>query len=121
MADIFSILSTNYSTVGATAYSPGKYVAVDPTQYTGNWTGKYGDNKAFSIAISQVDGFKAKVRYQSEGTVNYSQVLIKNGQFRIGDTKFTLGANGTAAIATAVTDPVSGITSVKQANAALAT
>ena len=121
MADIFSILSTNYSTVGATAYTPGKYVPVDPTQYTGTWSGKYGDNKAFSITISQVDGFKAKVKYQSEGTINYSQVLIKNGQFRIGDTKFSLAVNGTAGVATAVTDPVSGITSVKQATATLAT
>jgi len=121
VADIFSILQTNYSTVGTTVYSQGKYVPVDPTQYTGTWSGKYGNNKAFSLTISQVDGFKAKVEYQSNGTVNYSQVLIKNGSFRIGDTKFSLGPNGTANIATAVTDPISGTTSVNQATATLAT
>jgi len=121
VADIFSILQTNYSTVGSTVYTPGKYVAVDPKAYTGTWSGKYGNNKAFSLTISQVSGFKAKVEYQSNGTVNYGQVLIKNGSFRIGDTKFSLGPNGTANVATAVTDPVSGITSVNQATATLKT
>ena len=45
MADVFSILSANYKTVGLTVPSKTPYVAVDPALYQGNWTGKYADNK----------------------------------------------------------------------------
>ena len=61
-----------------------------PALYEGTWTGKYADNKAFKISVTNVTGFRAKVQYQSGGTNKYQDVLIKDQSFRIGDTKFTL-------------------------------
>lgn len=117
MSSIFSILATNYSTVGQASYTPTKYTAVNPDDYEGKWTGKYGDNTSFTLQISNVQGFRATVSYKSGSTVNYSQVLIGNSSFRIGDSKFVLGSNGQALMAQAVTDPVTGTVSVKQAYA----
>ena len=98
MADVLSILSANYKTVGMTVPTKTPYVAVDPTLYEGNWTGKYADNKTFKITVSNVTGFRAKVQYQSGGTNKFQEVLIKDNAFRIGDTKFTLTKRGTAQI-----------------------
>src|SRR6267154_3064190 len=98
MADMMSILSANYKAVGLTIPSKTPYVAVDPALYQGNWTGKYANNKTFKITVSNVTGFRAKVQYQSDGTNKFQEVLIKDGTFRVGDTKFTLNSNGTALI-----------------------
>ena len=110
MADLMSILSANYKTVGLTVPSKTPYVAVDPALYQGNWTGKYANNKTFKITISDVTGFRAKVQYQSGGTNKFQDVLIKDQSFRVGDTKFTLTSTGKAQIKNVVTDPVSGQT-----------
>ena len=117
MADLMSILSANYKTVGLTVPSKTPYVAVDPKLYQGTWTGKYANNKTFKISVSNVTGFRAKVQYQSDGTNKYQDVLIKDKTFRVGDTKFTLNANGTALIKNVVTDPASGQTYLDQAYA----
>src|SRR5882672_4017536 len=108
MADVFSILSANYKTGGLTVPSKTSYVPVDPALYQGNWTGKYANNKAFKITVSNVSGFRAKVQYQSDGTNKYQDVLIKDKSFRIGDTKFMLTATGKAQIKNVVTDPATG-------------
>ena len=50
--------------------------------------GKYGNGQSFDVSISNVDGFRAKVKYQSGSTVKYQDVLIKDSSFRIGDSKF---------------------------------
>ena len=115
MADLWSIISTNYKTVGLTVPSKTPYVAVDPTLYEGGWTGKYPDNKTFKFTISNVTGFRAKVQYQSAGTNKFQEVLIKDNSFRIGDTKFTLTDLGKAQIKNVVTDPSSGQTFLDQA------
>jgi hypothetical protein len=117
MADVFAILSANYKAVGSTVPSKTPYVAVDPKLYQGDWTGKYADNKAFKISVSNVTGFRAKVQYQSGGTNKFQEVLIKDNSFRIGDTKFTLTALGKAQIKNVVTDPSSGQTYLDQAYA----
>ena len=91
----------------------------DPALYEGNWTGKYANNKSFSINISNVNGFHAKVRYQSDGIVKYQDVLIKDASFRIGDTKFTWAKDGTALIKNVVTDPATGTTYLDSASASL--
>lgn len=119
MTSITSILSSNYLTVGANMAnqtSHSKYVAVDPASYQGDWTGKYGDNSKISISISNVQGFRAKVKYQSGSTVKYQDVLIRDSSFRIGDSKFTLAADGTAQIKTVNTNVVTGATSIEAAN-----
>src|SRR5262245_51880990 len=110
MADLWSIISANYKTVGLTVPSNTPYAAVDPNLYEGSWTGKYADQKTFKISVSNVSGFRAKVQYQSGGTNKYQEVLIKDNAFRIGDTKFTLQGNNTALIKNVVTDPASGQT-----------
>ncbi|MEA2921294.1 MAG: hypothetical protein QOF07_1257 [Bradyrhizobium sp.] len=110
MADVMSILSSNYKTLGAVVPSRTKYVAVDPALYQGTWTGTYADKKTFSITVTGVSGFRAQVRYQSGGKVQNSSVLIKDASFRIGDTKFTWAKTGTALVKTVVTDPATGST-----------
>ena len=117
MADVLSILSTNYKTVGMTVPSKTPYFAVNPDNYQGDWTGKYADNKTFKISISNVTGFRAKVHYQSGSTSKYQEVLIKDNSFRIGDTKFSLMSNGKAEIKNVVTDPASGQTFLDKAYA----
>jgi hypothetical protein len=119
---MFSILANNYLSVGSSnTYSKSKYVAVDPTSYQGTWTGKYPSGKAFAVTITNVTGFRAQVKYQSAGTVNYQQVLIKDSSFRIGDSKFTLTAAGKATIKTAITDPVTNAISAVSGYATLQT
>ena len=120
MTDITSILSASYKSSALTsAPSKTKYVAVDPTLYQGTWTGKYANNKSFTIQITNVSGFHAKVHYQSDGTSKYQEVLIKDGTFRVGDTKFTLLNNGKAQIKNVVTDPATGSTYLDTAYATL--
>lgn len=108
MADVLNILATNYRTVGATVPSKTPYFDVDPANYEGQWTGKYADNKSFTVSVSDVTGFRAKVKYESGAITKYQDVLIKDNSFRIADTRFTLQSNGKAQIKTAVTDPASG-------------
>jgi hypothetical protein len=111
MPDVMSVLATAYKSSALTSPpSKTKYVAVDPKLYEGNWTGKYANNKSFTISVSDVSGFHAKVKYQSDGTVKYQDVLIKDKAFRIGDSKFTLTGNGKAQVKNVVTDPATGQT-----------
>jgi hypothetical protein len=119
MADMMSILSSNYLAVGEniSSNSTGKYVPVDPDAWQGTWTGQYGDGKPFTVQISNVDGFRAKVKYQSGATTNYGDVLIKNNSFRIGDSRFDLASAGTGVMSTVITDPATGSTSVQRAYA----
>jgi hypothetical protein len=106
MADLLQILSSNYVAVGSLSTTAGKkYVNVDPARFEGSWNGKYADGKAFSIAVSNVNGFRAQAKYQSNGTVKYQNVLIaSDNTFRIGDSKFTLTKPGTAQIKTVISD-----------------
>ena len=111
MADIMSLLSSSYRSSALTGTpSKSKYVPVDPKLFQGGWSGKYANNKSFTFSIANVSGFHAKVRYQSEGTAQYQDVLIKDYAFRIGNTKFTLVGNGKAQVKNVVTDPATGST-----------
>lgn len=118
MADLMSILSSNYVAVGQNAnVATGKYVNVDPATFEGSWSGAYADNTKFTIAVSNVTGFRAKVRYQSGSTTKYQDVLIKNNAFRIGDSKFTLTRAGVAQVKTVMTNPATGQSSLETAYA----
>jgi hypothetical protein len=117
MSDIMSVLQNAYATTPLTTTAT-KYTAVDPKAWQGTWSGTYGtNNQKFEFTISNVNGFRAQVKYQSGTTVQYQQVLIGNSSFRIGNTKFMLTGTGQANIANAVTDPVTGDTSLVQATA----
>jgi hypothetical protein len=120
MGDIMSILQNSYSTAALSPASNTPYTNVDPTLYQGNWSGTYSNNQKFDISVSNVNGFRAQVKYQSGSTVQYQQVLIKDNSFRFGDTKFTLTAQGTADVKNVVTDPTSGNTSLIEGTATLA-
>jgi hypothetical protein len=120
MSDIFSVLQNSYATAPLSPTNT-KYTPVDPKSYQGTWTGTYSNNQKFELTISNVNGFRAQVKYQSGATTQYQQVLIGNSSFRIGDSKFVLTGTGKATVANAVTDPVTGNTSLVQGNATLGT
>ena len=119
MSDIFSVLQSSYASASLNlGQDTGKYVPVNAADYQGSWKGTYPDsNKPFAFTISDVSGFRAKVKYQSGQTVEYQDVLIKNSSFRIGDTKFTLSGSGTADIRNVVTSPIDGSTTLETAQA----
>ena len=117
MADMMSILHAHYKAAGLTVPSKTPYVPVDPALYEGSWSGKYADSKTFTINVSNVTGFRAKVQYQSAGTNKYQDVLIKDNGFRIGDTKFILAGNGKALVKNVVTDAATNSTYLDQAYA----
>jgi hypothetical protein len=120
MGDIMSILQSSYTAVSQSTPSNTPYTAVDPTLYQGTWSGTYSNNQKFEISVTEVNGFRAQVKYQSGSTVQYQSVLIKDSSFRFGDTKFKLTATGTATVGNVITDPVSGNTSLVQGTATLA-
>jgi hypothetical protein len=108
MADLTQILSANYLAVGSANLSAGKYVNVEPANFEGNWIGKYANGQSFNILVSNVNGFRAKVKYQSGGVVKYQDVLIKNNAFRVGDSKFALTRQGVAKISTVMANAAGG-------------
>ena len=124
MADILSTLSSAYTAAGLVNPSKTPYKNVDAEAYQGTWSGTYNNTKTFKVSISNVQGFRAQVKYESAGTVKFQNVLIKDNSFRVGDSKFTLNragkpatattaaTGGSATVKTAVTDPASGSTSL---------
>lgn len=120
MSDIFNVLQNAYATAPLTTANT-KYTPVDPKSYQGTWSGTYKNNQKFEFTITNVNGFRAQVKYQSGGTTQYQQVLIGNSAFRIGNTKFVLTGTGQATVANAVTDPTTGDTSLVQGTATQST
>lgn len=118
MADLLSIISSNYVAVGS-MYNKSNtpYVPVDAPSYEGTWSGKYANNDRFTIQVSNVVGFRAKVRYQSGSTLKYQDVLIKDNSFKFGDSKFTLTQTGKAQIKTVMTNAATGSQSLETAYA----
>ena len=118
MSNILSTIASAYATQPLTPTTT-KYTNVDPKSYEGTWQGTYSNNQSFKVTISDVNGFRAQVKYQSGSTVQYQQVLIGNSSFRIGNTKFLLTGSGKATIVNAVTSPTTGNTSLVQGSATL--
>ncbi len=118
MSDIFSVLQSAYASAPQ-AQPPTKYTPVNPKSYQGSWTGTYSNNQKFELTISNVNGFRAQVKYQSGSTVQYQQVLIGNSSFRLGNTKFSLTGTGKAQVGTVITDPATGNTTLIKGNATL--
>jgi hypothetical protein len=112
VGDIMSILQSSYASASLTTPSATPYTNVDPASYQGTWDGTYSNNQKFQFSISEVNGFRAQVKYQSGSTIQYQSVLIKDDSFRIGDSKFTLSSAGNAEIRTVITDPATGNTSL---------
>ncbi len=118
MGDIYSIIASNYVAAGANvSRSNTPYVPVDAPSYEGTWRGAYANGDKFTIQISNVVGFRAKVRYQSGATQRYQDVLIKDNSFKFGDSKFTLTRAGTAQVKTVMTNAATGAQSLETAYA----
>lgn len=120
MGDIYSIIASNYVAVGSNiGTSKTPYVPVDAPSYQGAWSGAYANGDKFTIDVSNVVGFRAKVRYQSGSTLKFQDVLIKDNAFRFGDSKFTLTRAGVAQVKTVMTNPATGAQSLETAYANL--
>jgi hypothetical protein len=119
--NIFNILKNSYLDAAKVASSapakPVNYVNVDGRDYQGTWKGKFSDGESFSVTISNITGYRAQVRLQLGHSITSAFVLIGDSSFRVGDSKFILGKDGTATLATAVTNPIGGSVSVKHATA----
>lgn len=119
MTDVFSILSAGYKAAGTAQPSKTPYVAVDPKAYSGKWEGAYADKTKFSFQISDVSGFRAQVKYTDASGTKFQQVLIKDGAFKIGNSKFTLQKAGHAQVKTVVVNAATGGTVLNTAQATL--
>ena len=64
MSDIMSVIASAYATAPLTPTTT-KYTNVDSKSYQGTWEGIYSNNQKFKITISDVNGFRAQVKYQS--------------------------------------------------------
>jgi hypothetical protein len=110
MGDIMSILQASYSTASSLMPPGARFAKVDPTVWQGTWTGTDYNKKPFTITISNVNGYRANVRFQSASSgLQTQQVFITTKNlFRIGNSQFTLTGNGTATVSTVLTDPTTG-------------
>src|SRR4051812_17732320 len=77
MSDIMSILQSSYASAPLNSSGNAPYTNVNPQDYQGTWTGTYNNNQNFTLTVSQVQGFRAQVKYQSGTTVSYQSVLIR--------------------------------------------
>ena len=119
--NIMSILQSSYSAASQQSLIPvgAKFAPVDPTKYTGTWTGKDSTGKPFSLVISKVSGYRANVTYQSDaGGLQHQRVFITTkSSFRIGNSSFILTGKDKAQVDTILTDPTTGIQSAEKAPA----
>jgi hypothetical protein len=121
-SNIFTILQNSYST--PSQFPPGsKFAKVDPTQWQGTWTATDSNGKPVTLAISNVSGYRANVRFTTaDGGLQTGRVLINtNGIFRIGDSQMQLTAAGKMTISTVITDSTTGKQSIETDHATLQT
>jgi hypothetical protein len=121
-SNIFTILQNSYST--PSQFPPGsKFAKVDPTQWQGTWTATDSNGKPVTLAISNVSGYRANVRFTTaDGGLQTGRVLINtNGVFRIGDSQMQLTAAGKMTISTVITDSTTGNQSIETDHATLQT
>ena len=121
-SNIFTILQNSYST--PSQFPPGsKFAKVDPTQWQGTWTTTDSNGKPVTLAISNVSGYRANVRFTTaDGGLHTGRVLINtNGVFRIGDSQMQLTAAGKLTISTVITNSTTGDQSIETDHATLQT
>ncbi|MGA2996315.1 hypothetical protein [Bradyrhizobium sp.] len=121
-SNILTILQNSYST--PSQFPPGsKFAKVDPTQWQGTWTATDSNGKPVTLAISNVSGYRANVRFTTaDGGLQTGRVLINtNGVFRIGDSQMQLTAAGKMTISTVITNSTTGNQSIETDHATLQT
>src|ERR1700742_5166168 len=122
--DIFSILQSSYTAPTQISIPPGsKFANVDPTKWQGTWNATDTSGKPVTLQISNVSGYRATVRFQSQsGGLQVGRVYINtNGVFRIGDSQMQLTSAGKMTISTVITDPTTGNQSMETDQATLQT
>jgi hypothetical protein len=120
--DIFSILQSAYAAPTQVSIPPSsKFANVDPTQWQGTWTATDTSGKPVTVKISNVSGYRATVRFQSQsGGLQVGRVYINtNGVFRIGDSQMQLTSAGKMTISTVITDATTGNQSMETDHATL--
>ena len=109
--NIFSILQSAYTAPTQVSIPPGsKFANVDPTQWQGTWTATDSNGKPVTLAISNVSGYRATVRFtDSASGLQVGRVMINtNGVFRIGNSQMQLVSAGKMMISTVITDATTG-------------
>src|ERR1700727_2033477 len=117
-SNILTILQNSYSPPAQ--FPPGsKFAKVDPTQWQGTWTATDSNGKPVTLAISNVSGYRANVRFTAaDGGLQTGRVLINtNGVFRIGDSQMQLTAAGKMTISTVITARTTGNQTIQTAPA----
>src|ERR1700761_1885892 len=110
-SNIFSILQSSYTASTQISIPPGsKFANVDPTKWQGTWNATDTSGKPVTLQISNVSGYRATGRFQSQsGGLQGGRVYINtNGVFRIGDSQMQLTSAGKMTISTVITDPTTG-------------
>ena len=78
--------------------------------------GTSSSGEKFSFSVSDVQGFRAKVRYQSgNGPIRFQDILIKDNAFKFGDSEFLLSKEGHGTIKTVVTNAATGQSALNSA------
>jgi hypothetical protein len=111
MADIMSILQSAYAATPQSLIAPGsKFANVDPTKWSGTWTGTDDKKQPVTVSINKVTGFRANVTVNdvSDGLQNTRAFITTKNTFRIGNSQFALTGTGKAVLTTIVTDPTTG-------------
>ncbi len=109
--NIFSILQSAYTAPTQASIPPGsKFANVDPPQWQGTWSGTDSNGKAVTLTISNINGYRANVRFQTaDSGLQTGRVYINtNGVFRIGDSQMQLSSAGKMTINTVIIDPTTG-------------
>jgi hypothetical protein len=122
--NIFSILQNAYAPTTQVSIPPGsKFANVDPTQWKGTWTATDSNRKPVTLAISNISGYRANVRFTTaDGGLQTGRVMINtNGIFRIGNSQMQLTGAGKMTISTVITDATTGNQSIETDHATLQT
>jgi hypothetical protein len=120
--NIFSILQSAYTPTTQVSIPPGsKFANVDPTQWQGTWTTKDSNGKPVTLTISNVNGYRANVRFTTaDGGLQTGRVLINtNNVFRIGSSQMQLTGAGKMTISTVITNQTTGNQSIETDHATL--
>src|SRR6185437_5373344 len=110
-SNIFTILQSSYQPVTQVSIPPGsKFAPVNAATFQGTWSGKDSNGKPVTLTISNIQGYRANVRFQTaDGGLQTGRAYINTqGVFRIGDSQMTFTGSGKMTINTVITDPTTG-------------
>ena len=122
ISSLFSALQSNYTATPQVSIPPGsKFANVDAAQWKGTWTATDSTGKPVTLTVSNVNGYRATVRFQTaSGGLQTGRVLINtNGVFRIGNSQIQLVSAGKLTISTVVTNQNTGQQSIETDHATL--